>query len=639
MKRLWKSLSVLSALSILVATSAVFAQTPGYIQPNYGGWVTSLQTRNIPAGTVVDPGSQLLYIVDTGINLRTSTISAADLAAKNVNQLLNITGADGEIQRNFISVTNTHPTQAVTIHFRYFNDQCEDLLDFLVILTCNDTLLLDPFNFTIPAASLGGNPINTKSRIFGPDLSADFPAIKGNRFLSGRFLIFATAAGTSTDADDDAEILFPKELAPTTLSTTDPCWNFRPTSGTGTSTDPFVNNRIGSAAGLSASNLHVFNATAVSFNYLIGHQTTAVPKGFIVGAQSDQDKFLAWGVNAWTRPAVNLVLEAQGGAGNINDGHGDGDGWQAGDSNSTPLLFKILTGSEVNTKQSDTATNLTTNYLYLRNEVHGGDTFRAVSGAVPSGATTTLAAGTGVGGGSHYGALGWTSLHTADNRNQRVELLSIVDDYDGSKNTAVAATVSGVEIRDRSYNLTGAQTRYILQIYDNKEQKLSLIPGQPINISPPPTVAPTANLRIIVDCLQVWINGVIDATTRRDGLSIHNLGEIAATVLTGSGSFAGLNATITPTSDASQGWIRFVRDNNQTRTRNFSTSSTAYNVTITAGTIAPIDPTIMDNAFTPSFVTIGQVVLKFEGFGASWWLASAAHDLAVSNASITNPSP
>ena len=35
----------------------------------YGGrGGQSVQTRNIPAGTVVDPGSQVLYIVDTGVN-------------------------------------------------------------------------------------------------------------------------------------------------------------------------------------------------------------------------------------------------------------------------------------------------------------------------------------------------------------------------------------------------------------------------------------------------------------------------------------------------------------------------------------------------------------------------------------------
>jgi hypothetical protein len=68
---------------------------------------------------------------------------------------LGITGAAGETQTNFISLSNTHPTKAVTIHFRYFNDECEDVLDFLVILTCNDTLLFNPFDFQIPAASLG----------------------------------------------------------------------------------------------------------------------------------------------------------------------------------------------------------------------------------------------------------------------------------------------------------------------------------------------------------------------------------------------------------------------------------------------------------------------------------------------------
>ena len=80
---------------------------------------------HIPAGTVVDPGSQLLYIVDTGINISAAVeagqFTEAQVAAQNVNGLLGITGAGGEVQTNFISITNTHPTKAVTIHFRYFN--------------------------------------------------------------------------------------------------------------------------------------------------------------------------------------------------------------------------------------------------------------------------------------------------------------------------------------------------------------------------------------------------------------------------------------------------------------------------------------------------------------------------------------
>jgi hypothetical protein len=680
MKRCCKVLSVLAALPILFVTALGQTEPPN---ENFGNWIPSVQSRNIPAGTVVDPGSQLLYIVDSGINLNTAGFTSTQLAANNVNQLLGITGAQGEIQTNFLSITNTHPTRAITIHFRYFNDVCEDLLDFLVILTCNDTLIFDPFNFNIPGASLGGNPINTKSRIFGPDLSSAFPAIKGTAFRSGRFLIFATAAGTVFSGGQlsyQSNILFPNELG---VALDGEC-NIDASSKTGTlfrqapdgefdqDQDPnegqFRN--VGSQAGLSNRNLHVFNATAVSFNYLVGHQTTAVPKGFIQGAQNDQDLFLAWGVNAWTRPAVDAsgdvpqfpesphYLPPEIGWNDPADADvpdpkallfpgvpygGDNDGPHA-------LECWILAGSEVNVKASDTSTTIPgTNLLYLRNDVHGGNSIRARAANVlglseASASTGASISGRGVGGVSNWGALAWTSLHTAEPQNQRLEFLSFVDDYDGSKNTAVAAQIGATTIRDRSYNLTGAETMYIVQIYDNNEDKLDLTPDTPINISPPPTTPQTANLRIIVDCLLVWINGRREEATRRDGLSIFNLYEITDLVRIGNGAFDGLGATVNPLNDASQGWIRFVRDNNHTRTATLSlgapnpTGSTET-VTLTGGTIAPINPTTMDNAHDPSFVTIAQTVLKFEGFGASWWAPSAAFDPAVSEADPTVPSP
>jgi hypothetical protein len=721
---------------------------------NFGAWIPSASSRNIPAGTVVDPGSQLLYIVDTGINIskavESGQFSEADVAAKNVNGLLGITGAAGEVQTNFISITNTHPTKAVTIHFRYFNDECEDVLDFLVILTCNDTLLFNPFDFEIPAASLGGNPINTKSRIFGPDLSDAFPAIKGDKFACGRFLIFATAAAT-VRIDTTAERPNPGPgMGPFWDNSNGPGYNFEvndplsppggqagfggPFPGTWMTSppasheydalgspgnilfpfelgvaldqecnidasgvtfrapkdgihDPDANpalinpyRNVGSEGGLSHNNLHVFNASGASFDNLIGHKATAVPKGFIAGVQSDQDRFLAFGVNAWTRPSIHGLTGSFSQLTNFRNG----DGAPLGSLDIPDYV--LLMGSEILMRRSDTTTFLTSNSnspnrYYLRQDAHGGDTVRAVTsednnttnfdgprvastgaaldiggpmqsnwsadGMPPGAAPGDIGAfnGIGVGGVSWYGALAWISLHTTDPENQKVHLLSFVDDYDGSKNTAVAATVSGVSIFDRSCNLTGAQTRYILQIYDNMENKLDITTTTPINISPPPTIAPTANLRIIVDCLKVWINGVIDPLTKRYGLCIKDLYDITDVVRTGTGDFKGLAYPVDPLTDASQGWVRFVRDNNHTRSRTFSFTpaggglTITRTVTVTGGTIAPIDHVIMDNLGHPTFVTIGEINTRFEGFGGAWWAAASAQDPATSNAPPINPSP
>jgi hypothetical protein len=614
MKRSWKILAVLSAVALLAA-SVSFAQVPN---ENYGGWLPSVQSRNIPAGSVVDPGSQLLYIVDTGVNLLNKGFTSAQLASLTPAELMRLhtgnpawTGRGSETQTNFISITNTHPTRAVTVQFRYFNDMCEDLLDFLVVITCNDTLMFNPMDFEIPGAVLGTTPINAAHRLFGPDVSANFPAIRGLNYRTGRILLFATASGTTTDDDWDAELRFPFELQNTHG------WSRQQMTGICNINSPY----IGTASGLVPQNLHVFNASAVSFNYLVGHQTVAVPKGFIQGVADDQDAFLAYGLNAWARPAVDLSQDVANTLPTVTDPigvFGDGDG--------PPLLvdYLILAGSENQMRRSDTVTRVgggatvsTTNFYYLRNEVHGGTTELAPEGIA--------------GGQSRYGAMAWNTLHTLDPVNQRAELLSFVDDYDGSKNVAVAAQVAGVNVFDRSYNLTGAQTRYILQIYDNKEQKLSLVGEVPPNISPPPIGQQLANLRLIVDCLQVWILGSREATTLRPGLSIANLYEFTNLVRDGSGSFAGLGATVNPLRDASQGWIRFVRDNRQSRVVGATTQW--------GGTLAPTATAVSTNTGTPSFVTIGQVVTKFEGFGAAWWMPSSAFDPAVSNAPLTDVSP
>jgi hypothetical protein len=50
-----------------------------------------------------------------------------------------------------------------------------------------------------------------------------------------------------------------------------------------------------------------------------------------------------------------------------------------------------------------------------------------------------------------------------------------------------------------------------------------------------------------------------------------------------------------------------------------------------AGTSTFDGPALSDNdAFGPSFLTIGLFVLKFEGFGASWYLHTVASDPKIS---------
>ncbi len=586
-----KPVLVLLGLALLVSTGSLFAQQSEL----YNNWTAQTQTRNIPAGTVVDPGSSLLYIIDTGVNLRQAV--GADLTGYNsplsvVDQGENLTpnpfgiggtqsiyNADGtldadRINRNFIAITNAHPTAAVTVHFRYFNDECIDVLDFLVLLTCNDTLIFDPFNFNIP-----GTNFNTRTRIFGPAQGLFVP-IRAADFASGKFLIFATAAGTSYEPgnngpmdthDDIAEFRFPSEFDDF-IDEEDHCDNLQD------------NTYFGLNDGLRADNLHVFNSSAVAFNYLIGNWTTAVPFSGV---------FQAWGLNAWTRPAVDLTLDD---FDNVSlRGQPDGDGPPlvrdlAGGGND----FRILTGRE-DVRGANGVSLVAQNDLYLRNDVHGGDT--ANVNDIDGDGDDDFD--------SWYGALGNTSLFGAPPGfadGNSICFLSIVDDYNGSRH-ASDTPVGGFV--DRSYNVNGAETVYVLQIYNWDEVLFDVEEDTPINISPPPFEAPTAILKITVKCLRVWITDVPSPATSVDEITVTALGRIADGLVgfltAGSGN---------PQVDASRGWIRFVRDNSINRSNG---------ATDVYGTWVPFN-TIHDTADEATFVTIATQTVRLSGFGAGWWL-------------------
>jgi hypothetical protein len=161
---------------------------------------------------------------------------------------------------------------------------------------------------------------------------------------------------------------------------------------------------------------------------------------------------------------------------------------------------------------------------------------------------------------------------------------------------------------DRSYNLTGAETIYVLQAYDNDEILFDLEEDTPINISPPPFEAPNVILKIVVKCLRTWVTDIMSDSTSVDDLQISDLGFAPGLVehLT--------KPAIDPQGDVSQGWIRFVRDNShvdsQGRLRLYGTWAES-NLTNDAADVA-------------SFATIGMQVVKLGGFGAAWYLSSAA---------------
>ena len=342
------------------------------------------------------------------------------------------------------------------------------------------------------------------------------------------------------------------------------------------------NQYFGSVAGIVAQNLHVFNANAVAFNYLIGAQTFAE----LVSEQGASPIAQAWGLNAWTRPAVDgwydavaeywntpiavgwdlqeLGLQKLDSSPNRRNSrrHPDGDG--------RPLLahndFRILMGGEVLIESNgDPDDTLNRNLLQLRAELHGGDTARLGVDPLPlrqngplyaqrqGGRTDSQGFGPVPGTdpddsdpdfSSWWGALGTPSIFGVNPEDQIICFLSIMDDYNGS-----GTSFGGVFANDNSYNVGPAETTYVLQIYDNDERIYDVSPEADPNISPFPEQQ-RVTLKITVDCLRVWVTDVKIPSTSVEDLQIAELDLITTE---DGGPVAWLTKQIVPEEDASQG--------------------------------------------------------------------------------------
>jgi len=222
---------------------------------------------------------------------------------------------------------------------------------------------------------------------------------------------------------------------------------------------------------------------------------------------------------------------------------------------------------------------------------------------------------------------------------QWIHLLSVQDDYNGSNNAAVGT------LFDRSANISPAFTTYILQIYDNNEDILTLPTETPLNVSPPRPGA-VLDLEVVCFCLRTFLTTTVDDETSVDDITIADLDEFFS-VLTARGDYDGLLVPVAP--DQSGGWIRFVRDNTigpDTATDGVVEIPNATGnkvndaiggpfasgvVAVGPGTSTAIstDGKLTDTSFGPSFLTIGQHVLKFEGFGVSFYLNAVASDARI----------
>ena len=188
-----------------------------------------------------------MYLIDSGIDLTTGAYSEEELRNKTVFEL---TGISKAARSENVVLRNTNGEKAVTLKCSYINDQGEEFFSFLLVLTCGQTLVIDPFDFEIP-----GYDQRTSEVIFGTKVDA--PSASARRwtaagFGSGRFLFAATAVGMSRIGGDTADILYPSLLAQIGQCGIDPL-----NTGSGSLTSPFA-----------PGDLHVCNALPMAFDYL-----------------------------------------------------------------------------------------------------------------------------------------------------------------------------------------------------------------------------------------------------------------------------------------------------------------------------------------------------------------------------------
>ncbi len=697
-----KGKTLLVILAVLLLLPVMTLAQPSNPKGGFLGWDGENQTRNVPAGSVQDPGSQLTYIVDTGINLRkvyaTADLQPADqedafgdlrsnVVPLHPTSLLFPLLTDGagvfdpaSLYQNFLSISNVHPTQAVTVHFRYYNDNCDDLLDFLVVLTCNDTLIFDPFNFVIPYTAgentmfrLIGDPTETPGQS-----SHALSPIPTFQWGSGRFVITAAASTTTRDQNDVPDILFPWEWRSLDESEDDGDVHCNVQSD-GTLNDAATLDQkisgavrnVGSTGGFSANNLHVLNASQASFNFLIGHLTTAIP-----AAQSGFD-LVSYGVPAWARPVVDRTQDLNDSDGQFaiefsqnpfnssfvipNSRHDranpgalgspnpDGDGPQV-------LNYMIAWGGEKGVTSGGTNFGAThpsdTNFFFLRNEVHGGDVagLGGFSATVTEDHSTVNTSSLQISNASDsfYGALGTSAFLGTEGEDQWMHFLSVVDDYNGSNNAAAS-----VSLRDRAANISPAATVYVMQIYDNDENILTFDTPPGVIVSPP-TIQAVSILKIACICLRTYKMVRDEASNvdffngsgNLDELSLADLNQFGEgiNVFGPNGDFRGLLQPLTTwadeSADISGGWIRFVRDNTDriyvpvdAGTGVDDQHASGYGTsTFQITNFADHDPN-----YGASFMAIGLYVAKFEGFGVSWYLWTVPSDPAVSDQGDETP--
>ena len=188
-------------------------------------------TAVVDQGLAADKGSQLLFIADTGVNMRSYMMESGSMVGMDGMEMEGMsvsatTGMMMAMNQNFISITNTgasgNPSKkanalttvagrAVTVLIQYYNDETELVLYYLRVLRGSETVLVDSFDHEIPGTAeldeddmeIAGTATSVREVLFDriPAMSfTDAKKIYRPGFNSGRFVITVTAVGTDSDA-------------------------------------------------------------------------------------------------------------------------------------------------------------------------------------------------------------------------------------------------------------------------------------------------------------------------------------------------------------------------------------------------------------------------------------------------------
>ena len=557
------------------------------------------------------PGSQLLFIADTGISARDPAGSDTP-AAQSVSNRLGTTEA---AQKNFISVANTNEDRAVTVLFQYHNDEMRRVLRYLRVLRAGATVLVDPFDHEIPgtADAEGGGRANVKDILFD-----DIPALTSEEeagFNSGRFVIAVTAVGANTVDDPDtgdnesntaatANILFPTFLAKDMhgMDNIDNCGELKTTVGTTGEDNSLEYTKHGTdgandcsqasdAAGAddtskNVGDLSIQNYQPVAFNDLIGHHTAAQ-------ILPDLGEGIAWGVNALVRSAISTSGGADAAANRIGAPYTVLDG-----TDGVRLAPKVHGGAEeVNAStDSDNRADDSGAGGPVAQDPTDSENNRVVNG----------------------GALFWPTLYRTAHEEQRVQFLSVADDYGDPG----------------EYQLLAAKTLYKIELHDAMGNILS----DPRSATPPvyaPVPDPPPGLHILVDGIGVLPNASpVDCmgNDRVEGWSLADLTDIVPSASMGGKDFAGLDAPVDPQANASPGWVEY-RRTQVTCTKDYGDGDPSDSTIEIPDGVPTQDKrsfiggtlVVEKETANRTFVTAGQVIVRFltphSAFAASWWLS------------------